>query len=176
SRERRGEEGAMPSDRGHPASCARCGRARPLHARGLCSPCYQSLWDRRRAALARYPAARARAAAVPPARRRLLAGLRALLERGGPGAAQLRALLAEARAARPRLILLNVRLPGLDGVAVCRRLRADPGTRGIPVVFVTADTGEVARGRLARCAHAGLLAKPFRLDALLAAVRLAAAP
>ena len=86
------------------------------------------------------------------------------------------AALATARAARPRLILLNVRLPGLDGVAVCRRLRADPGTRGIPVVFVTADTGEVARGRLARCAHAGLLAKPFRLDDLLAAVRRAAAP
>jgi len=87
----------MPSDRGHPASCARCARARPLHARGLCRLCYQSLWGWQRAALARYPAARA--APIPPAQRRLRAGLRALLAKGGPGAAQLRALLAEAGAA-----------------------------------------------------------------------------
>ena len=87
----------MPSDRGDSAACARCGRVRPLHARGLCSPCYQHLWDRQRAALARYPAARP--APIPPAQRRLLAGLRALLAKGGPGAAQLRALLAEAGAA-----------------------------------------------------------------------------
>jgi hypothetical protein len=87
----------MPAERGHPANCARCGRARPAHARGLCGPCYQYLWGRGRAALARYPATRA--APLPPARRRLLAGLRALLDKGGPGAAQLRALLAEAGAA-----------------------------------------------------------------------------
>ena len=87
----------MPADRGDSAACARCERVRPHHARGLCSPCYQYLWDRQRAALARYPAARA--APIPPAQRRLLAGLRALLAKGGPGAAQLRALLAEAGAA-----------------------------------------------------------------------------
>ena len=89
----------MPAERRDPAACARCERVRRHHARGLCSPCYQYLWDRQRAALARYPAARARAAAVPPGDRRLLAGLRALLAKGGPGAAQLRALLAEAGAA-----------------------------------------------------------------------------
>ena len=87
----------MPADRAHPAACARCGRVRPRHARGLCRACYQHLWAWQRAALARYPAARA--AAVPPGDRRLLAGLRALLAKGGPGAAQLRALLAEAGAA-----------------------------------------------------------------------------
>src|SRR5256885_15817886 len=90
----------MPAERRDPVACARCGRVRPLHARGLCRPCYQYLWGWQRAALARYPAARA--APIPPAQRRLLAGLRALLERGGPGAAQLRALLAEAGAAGAR--------------------------------------------------------------------------
>ncbi len=38
----------------------------------------------------------------------------------------------------PDIILLDVVMPDMDGYAVCRRLKADPGTRGIPVIFVTA--------------------------------------
>jgi putative two-component system response regulator len=38
---------------------------------------------------------------------------------------------------RPDLVLLDVVMPGLDGYEICRRLKADPGTRDIPVVFVT---------------------------------------
>lgn len=46
--------------------------------------------------------------------------------------------LAAAAKHRPSLILLDVRLPDLDGFEVCCRLKADPATRGIPVIFVTA--------------------------------------
>src|SRR5438093_1384465 len=74
--------------------------------------------------------------------------------------------LALARETRPRLVLLSVRLPGLAGPEVCRRLKGDPRTRDVPVLFVTA-AGEVPGD----CRYAALLAKPFRLDALLAAVR-----
>src|SRR6187397_1948842 len=43
----------------------------------------------------------------------------------------------------PDLLLLDIVMPGLDGYEVCRRLRADPATREIPVIFVTArDTME----------------------------------
>ena len=42
--------------------------------------------------------------------------------------------------ALPDLILLDVTMPGLDGYQVCERLRADPRTRDIPVLFVTAST------------------------------------
>lgn len=43
---------------------------------------------------------------------------------------------------RPQLILLDVMMPGLSGLEVCRRLKADPGTASIPVIFVTALADE----------------------------------
>ena len=48
------------------------------------------------------------------------------------------ALLAQEELPLPDLILLDVMMPGMDGFAVCRSLKANPRTRTIPVVFVTA--------------------------------------
>ena len=49
---------------------------------------------------------------------------------------------------RPDLILLDVMMPGMDGYEVCRRLRADPATADIPVIFQTAlsDSNDEVRG------------------------------
>ena len=81
-----------------------------------------------------------------------------------------REALARARAIAPRLILLDVLLPDLDGAEVCRRLQADPATAHIPIVFVTGTPTTLDGDRLAGCAHRGILRKPVSMDQLLAAV------
>src|ERR1700741_1845572 len=48
--------------------------------------------------------------------------------------------LALARKLRPDLILLDVSLPDIDGFEICRRLKSDMDTAGIPVLFVTAGS------------------------------------
>ncbi len=50
--------------------------------------------------------------------------------------------LAAVRAAAPDLVLLDLMLPGLDGLEICRRLKEDPLTRPMPIVMVTAKDAE----------------------------------
>ena len=49
-----------------------------------------------------------------------------------------KALELAARQPSPDLILLDIKMPGMDGYEVVRRLKANPATAGIPVIFVTA--------------------------------------
>ncbi|MBY8882449.1 response regulator transcription factor [Actinacidiphila acidipaludis] len=53
-----------------------------------------------------------------------------------------RAALDEARAGRPELMLLDVMMPRVDGLDVCRVLRADPALAGLPVLMLTARSTE----------------------------------
>ncbi len=72
-----------------------------------------------------------------------------------------------ARTRRPRLVLLDIHLPEMDGFAVMRVLREDPATRDIPVVAVSAHAmpADLARGRAA--GFADYLTKPLELERML---------
>ena len=67
----------------------------------------------------------------------------------------------------PDLVLLDFQMPVMDGVEVCRRLRQDPRTHDIPVVFFTATPESLVRRRLGDCRYDGLITKPCDLGELL---------
>jgi two-component system, cell cycle response regulator DivK len=69
--------------------------------------------------------------------------------------------LALARAHRPDLVLMDVQLPGMNGVQALERLRADPATNGIPVVAVTAFAMKDDRARFIAAGFDGYLEKPI---------------
>lgn len=71
----------------------------------------------------------------------------------------------------PDLVVLDLMLPGIDGVEICRRLKADPLTRGIPIIMVTAK-GEESDVVLGLGVGADdYVAKPFSPKELMARVR-----
>jgi len=66
----------------------------------------------------------------------------------------------------PHVILMDVGLPGMDGLEATRRLKSDCRTRGIPVVIATshAMSGEEAKARAAGCD--GYITKPFDIGSI----------
>jgi two-component system OmpR family response regulator len=61
----------------------------------------------------------------------------------------------------PDLIILDVKLPGIDGQAVLARLRENPATAKIPVIFITARCPPAERERLMALGAVAVIAKPF---------------
>jgi signal transduction histidine kinase len=71
----------------------------------------------------------------------------------------------------PDLILLDVQMPDIDGMEICKRLKADPATSAIPVMFLTArtETDDIVRGF--ETGAVDYITKPFVATELLARVR-----
>lgn len=84
----------------------------------------------------------------------------------GDGPAALRA----ARERAPALVLLDIVLPGLDGISVCRLLKGDPATAAVPVYMLSARVRDADRAAAERAGASGYLEKPFRAAALEALV------
>ena len=78
--------------------------------------------------------------------------------------------LARAEFVQPDLILLDVMMPGMDGFETCRRLKASPRTRDIPVIFMTALSE--THDKVAGFAAGGVdyVTKPFQIDEVWARV------
>src|SRR5262249_29136861 len=79
--------------------------------------------------------------------------------------------LAEVRAAVPDLVVLDLMLPELDGLEVCRRLRRDANTASVPIIMLTAKSDEVDRIVGLEIGADDYVAKPFSPKELVARVR-----
>jgi CheY-like chemotaxis protein len=69
--------------------------------------------------------------------------------------------ISEARNGRPDLILMDISIPKIDGFEATRILKADPATRSIPIIALTAHALEEDRKRAHECGCDGFLAKPI---------------
>lgn len=66
-----------------------------------------------------------------------------------------------ARENLPDLILMDISLPGIDGVEATRQLKDEPSTASIPIVALTASVLQADRARFDEAGFAGLIAKPI---------------
>ncbi len=78
--------------------------------------------------------------------------------------------LAKAERFRPDVILLDVVLPGLDGSELCRRLKANPATNQIPVIFLTGVEDDVLYSLASEVGAVACISKPFHMETLEAVV------
>jgi two-component system, OmpR family, response regulator len=81
------------------------------------------------------------------------------------------AALAGARVNRPDLALVDVMMPGMDGVTLAAAFRDDPALRDVPIVFVTAKAHPEEVAHLRRAGAVEVLVKPFDLSVLETLIR-----
>ena len=82
--------------------------------------------------------------------------------------------ITQAELHRPDLIILDIMMPGMDGTEAAQRLKENPRTKHIPIIFLSAIAAGDSEGE----ATAGgniILAKPFEIDTLLVKIRQATA-
>ncbi len=76
-----------------------------------------------------------------------------------------------AKERHPALVLMDIQLPGIDGIAALGQLRADAATRAIPVIAVTASAMTHDRQKIMAAGFDGYQTKPIRVREFLDAVR-----
>ncbi len=82
-------------------------------------------------------------------------------------AADGRHALELAREQAPDIVLTDLLMPHIDGLAFCRELRAQASTRDVPVIFVTARTADALQRAEMERLGSGFIMKPFEPDYLL---------
>jgi CheY-like chemotaxis protein len=81
-----------------------------------------------------------------------------------------------AKQCKPRLVLMDIELPKVDGITALRHLRADPDTASIPVAAVTASVTPSERERVASAGFNAYIAKPIDVSTFAETVERLAGP
>jgi two-component system cell cycle response regulator DivK len=76
-----------------------------------------------------------------------------------------------ARERQPALVLMDIQLPGISGIEALSQLRADPSTRSIPVIAVTASVMAQERQKVMAAGFDGFQGKPISVRELLETIR-----
>lgn len=92
------------------------------------------------------------------------AGWQVLLASSGPEGMKV------AQLEQPEVILLDVMMPGMDGISLFHQLQAEPLTQAIPVIFLTAQAREAERKSL-EILGSGVILKPFEPEAIARQIR-----
>jgi len=79
--------------------------------------------------------------------------------------------LREVRTHRPHLMILDLMLPGIQGIDVCKQIRSDPEHAALPIIMLTAKTGEVDTVLGLEVGADDYVTKPFSVKELMARVR-----
>ncbi|MEG4808231.1 response regulator [Microcoleus sp. F8-D3] len=79
--------------------------------------------------------------------------------------------LQRVQSSEPNLILLDVMMPGIDGFETCQRLKANPATRDIPVIFMTALSDSVDQVKGLSLGAVDYITKPIQHEEVLARIR-----
>lgn len=78
--------------------------------------------------------------------------------------------LKTVRVKQPDIILLDIKMPEMDGYQVCEALKADPDLRGIPVIFISALDDVLDKVRAFNCGGVDYITKPFQIEEVVARI------
>jgi CheY-like chemotaxis protein len=78
----------------------------------------------------------------------------------------------KAKSAKPNLILMDIMMPKMDGYAACREIKADPATKNIPVIMLTAVGYDLNKKLAKQMGADGYVTKPFSRQQLVDAISL----
>lgn len=79
--------------------------------------------------------------------------------------------LAKARTCTPDLVLTDLNMPGMNGLALIRELRKLPNYIGVPIIFLTTESDAALKQQAKAAGATAWIVKPFQGDQLLTAVR-----
>ena len=79
--------------------------------------------------------------------------------------------LAKAGSAEVHMVVTDLNMPNMDGLALIRELRGLPAYKGVPIIFLTTESDDGKKAEAKQCGATAWITKPFKQEQLLAVVK-----